>query len=284
MAFAGNSVLCRLALGDEEIDATSFTIVRLLSGAIAFVLIFWLVGQINRQVPRQALRALSQVNRQKWISALMLFVYAAGFSFAYIELDTGAGALVLFGIVQLTMISVSLYQNDKLPWFHLLGIVLAFMGLCYLIFSQSSVNQAGLSFSGFVFMIIAGIAWGAYTLFGRGSTSPFIDTGVNFVLSVIFCLPLLAIYLFMPIALSNEGLFLAISSGIVTSALGYSIWYIALPGLSRVQAGVVQLLVPIIAAFGGIIWVGEEISRALVLSQIMVLGGIALVMKKPKSD
>jgi drug/metabolite transporter (DMT)-like permease len=152
-----------------------------------------------------------------------------------------------------------------------------------LIYSQLDFSEASLSIVGFVCMVVAGIAWGGYTLLGRGSTSPFIDTSANFMLSVVFCIPLLAIYLFVPFAVSVEGFWLGVSSGVVTSAFGYAIWYVALPNLTRVQAGVVQLLVPIIAAFGGVIWVGEPISSSLIVAQILVLGGIGLVMVKVKT-
>ena len=281
-AFAGNSVLCRLALGDGQIDATSFTIVRLLSGALGFVALLWLskafsLGKnTSLEVPTFG-RGL-----HLWSAPGLLFIYAAGFSFAYIALDTGVGALVLFGTVQLTMVGVSIYRRECLPWYHLSGMFIAFSGLCYLIYSQLGPAGKGLSLFGFMFMVVAGLAWAGYTLQGRGSKSPLSDTRRNFMLSTCFCAPLLAVYLIMPAALSSHGFWLAVSSGVVTSALGYTVWYIALPNLSRVQAGVVQLLVPIIAAVGGVIWVGEDISGALIVAQTMVLGGIGLVMIKPK--
>lgn len=281
-AFAANSVLCRLALGNGQIDATSFTIVRLVSGALALMAIFWIGGRVNRSNNMFSRWRVFQSIRKKWIAAVMLFVYAAGFSFAYIALDTGVGALVLFGTVQLTMIAVSIYKQERLPCHHVAGIILAFCGLCFLIYSQFDWRSAKLSLLGFVFMIFAGIAWGGYTLLGRGSTSPFIDTSANFMLSVFFCIPLLAVYMFLPATLSINGFWLAVSSGVVTSAFGYAIWYVALPSLSRVQAGVVQLLVPIIAAVGGVIWVGEAITLPLIIAQIMVLGGIAMVMIKAR--
>ncbi|MFT6269781.1 MAG: drug/metabolite transporter (DMT)-like permease [Alphaproteobacteria bacterium] len=281
-AFAGNSVLCRLALGDGQIDATSFTIIRLVSGALAFMAIFWIGGRINRSNNTFTRKRVFQSIRKKWIASAMLFVYAVGFSFAYIALDTGVGALVLFGTVQLTMIAVSIYKQEQLPWHHIVGIALAFCGLWFLIYSQLDWQATNLSLLGFVFMVFAGMAWGGYTLLGRGSTSPFIDTSANFMLSVLFCIPLLAVYLFMPAAISADGFWLAVSSGVITSAFGYAIWYVALPSLSRVQAGVVQLLVPIIAAVGGAIWVGEAITLPLIIAQTMVLGGIAMVMIKAR--
>ena len=284
-AFAGNSVLCRLALGNGEIDATSFTIIRLVSGALGFVGILWLAKQIGANqylFSASDLRNYARSKRHKWLGAGLLFIYAACFSYAYIALDTGVGALVLFGTVQLSMIVVSVYKGEYLPLHHILGIAIAFGGLCFLIYVEFDWQTARLSALGFVFMVIAGIAWGAYTLVGKSTIAPFIDTQSNFSISVIFCLPLLVVYIFMPAALSTQGFWLAVISGIITSALGYTIWYIALRALSSVQAGVVQLLVPIIAAIGGIIWVGEPISSVLFISQAMVLGGIAMVMIKAK--
>jgi drug/metabolite transporter (DMT)-like permease len=281
-AFAGNSVLCRLALGGGQIDATSFTIVRLVSGALAFMVIFWVSGRINRSNNMFTRKRMFKSMRQKWIASLTLFTYAAGFSSAYIVLDTGVGALVLFGTVQLSMIVVSIYKKEYLPWHHIAGVALAFCGLCFLIYSQLHWQTTQLSLLGFVFMIFAGIAWAGYTLLGRESSSPFMDTSANFMLSVFFCIPLLVVYMFMPATLSINGFWLAVSSGVITSAFAYSIWYVALPSLSTVQAGVVQLLVPIIAAFGGVIWVGESITQPLIVAQIMVLSGIALVMIKRK--
>ena len=211
-----------------------------------------------------------------------LFLYAVFFSFAYLQLNTGVGALVLFGTVQLSMIAAALYAGDKLPWHHIAGILIAFSGLCFLIYTGLDGQTTKLSVMGFVLMVVAGIAWGTYTLLGKTSNAPFIDTSANFATSVVFCIPLLAVYMFIPLSISTQGFWLAVLSGIVTSALGYAIWYVALPNLSTVQAGVVQLLVPIIAAIGGVIWVSEGISAALIISQIMVLGGIALVMVKVK--
>lgn len=277
-AFAGNSVLCRLALGNEVIDATSFTIIRLFSGALALSVIFF-VGRklakhnrlfISSEQPKSAAK--------KWQASLMLFVYAAGFSYAYIALDTGVGALVLFGSVQITMIAVSIFKKEYLPWYKWIGLILAFSGLSFLVYSQVNWSSANLSFIGFLLMTLAGVAWGAYTLIGRGSVSPLIDTNTSFMLSTFLCIPLLMVYWFMPALLTEQGFWLAIASGVITSALGYAIWYVALVGLSRVQAGVVQLLVPVIAAIGGLIWIGEAITSELIVAQVLVISGILLVM------
>lgn len=277
-AFAGNSVLCRLALGNQSIDATSFTIIRLVSGAFALSVMFLVGRQINRHNNLFRSSKVAQSWSKKWRASCMLFIYAAGFSYAYIELDTGVGALVLFGCVQLTMIVVSIYKKEYLPWYKWLGLAMAFSGLCFLVYSQLDWSSTKLSFSGFALMAAAGVAWAAYTLIGRGSVSPFIDTNTSFMLSTILCLPLVLVYWFLPALLTVQGLWLALASGVLTSACGYAIWYVALSGLSRVQAGVVQLLVPVIAALGGLLWVGESISKELIIAQTLVISGILLVM------
>lgn len=277
-AFAGNSVLCRLALGNQTIDATSFTIIRLVSGAFALSIILAVARQINKADRQYKVGDVAQSWGKKWRASSSLFVYAAGFSYAYIALDTGVGALVLFGTVQLTMIAVSIYKKERLAWHKWLGLMMAFSGLCFLITSQIDWSSTKLSYSGFALMALAGVSWGAYTLIGRGSVSPLTDTSTSFTLSILLCLPLVIVYWFVPVLLTVQGFWLALVSGVVTSAFGYAIWYVALAGLSRVLAGVVQLLVPVIAALGGLLWVGESISKELVIAQTLVLSGILLVM------
>ncbi len=278
LAFAGNSVLCRLALGEQSIDATSFTIIRLVSGAMALAVMLFVSQKITKH--NNNIESSNQLQSwgKKWRAAFMLFIYASGFSYAYIELDTGVGALILFGTVQITMIAVSIYRKETLTWFKWSGLFMAFSGLSFLVYSQLEWSDAQISISGFVLMVAAGVAWGAYTLFGRGSVTPLIDTRTSFMLSTLLCLPLLLVYWFTPILLSEQGIWLALASGIFTSAFGYALWYVALSGLSRIQAGVVQLLVPIIAAFGGLLWVGESITNELIIAQFLVLGGIIMVM------
>lgn len=287
VAFAGNSVLCRLALGEQTIDATSFTLVRLMSGAISLWLIVFAVKLYSQQnkdkgklikSSKAAFNYSKIPNMQQWLSGFMLFAYAAGFSYAYIELDTGVGALVLFGCVQLTMILTSIYMREKLSLMQWIGLFCAFAGLVYLIDSQHNLASASISFTGFALMIIAGVAWGVYTLLGRGSNTPLRDTSRNFLLSIPFAICLLLVFAYIPATLTYKGIVLALASGVITSGLGYAIWYVALVGLSRVQAGVVQLFVPVLAALGGVIWANEGVSTELVVSQVVILGGIALVM------
>ncbi len=261
-AFAGNSVLCRLALGDEVIDAPSFTVIRLLSGIVVLVALL--------TVTKGDKKTLS---KGSWLASILLFVYAVTFSFAYISLDTGTGALILFGTVQLTMILASVAFGSKLHFSEWLGVLIAFSGFVYLIIP----NLTTPSFAGFFLMVIAGIAWGGYSLKGRGSINPISDTAYNFIRTIPFVILLIVLSL-RDAHLSSLGILLAILSGAIASGIGYVVWYIALRNLSIIQASVVQLLVPIIAAIGGTFFINEIISLRLVFSSIMVLGGILLVI------
>jgi drug/metabolite transporter (DMT)-like permease len=262
IAFAANSVLCRLALGGDEIDAPSFTAIRLLSGVLALLVILKLSSQKRRSSCRGS-----------WLSGGMLFLYAITFSFAYNALDTGTGALILFGSVQLTMILASIYSGLRLHPTEWLGIFIAFAGLVYLVLPGVTTP----SVTGFVLMALAGIAWGVYTLNGRGSDDPIADTSWNFLRTLPLVL-VLVIFTIFNAQLSFDGILLAVVSGAIASGIGYAIWYAALGGLTTTQAAVVQLSVPVIAAFGGVIFVEEVISLRLTLSAGMILGGILLVI------
>lgn len=203
----------------------------------------------------------------------MLFLYAITFSYAYISLDTGTGALILFGVVQITIILVSRFTGTYLHVMEWLGVIIAFMGFVYLIFPDISTP----SIKGFLMMTIAGMSWGFYTLFGRSSKQPLVDTGYNFIktLPMVVILALITMKNATPTA---EGIVLAALSGGITSGIGYAIWYVALGGLTSTQAAVLQLTVPIIAAFGGVIFVSEPVSRRLVMASFLILGGILLVV------
>jgi len=255
-------VLCRLALGNHAIDASSFTVIRLLSGAI----VLWLILKFssnNKQSSRGG----------GWLSGMMLFLYAITFSFAYISLQTGTGALILFGAVQITMILLSILSGNRLHLTEWLGVAIAFAGFVYLVLPGLSTP----SLTGFVLMTIAGIAWGIYTLRGRGSASPLADTCYNFLRTVPAVLAL-ALITMRNAHYSADGIVLAILSGAVASGIGYTIWYLALGGLTATQAAVVQLSVPVIAALGGVLFVSEAVTLRLVLSASMILGGIAVVI------
>lgn len=262
LAFAGNSVLCRLALGAEEIDAASFTIIRLLSGIIVLAIVLRVRGSGGRST-----------SRGSWMASIMLFLYAVSFSFAYNSLDTATGALILFGVVQITMILISIKSGDKLHYYEWIGVGVAFFGFVYLVTPGLATPSA----FGFVLMTVAGIAWGVYTLSGRGSADPLGDTSYNFLRTLPFVVILLVVT-FPGASLSQQGIVLAVLSGGIASAVGYTIWYVALGGLSSTQAAVVQLLVPLIAALGGVIFADELISYRLVFSSMLILCGILLVV------
>lgn len=214
-----------------------------------------------------------------WLAPMMLFTYAALFSFAYVSLDTGVGALVLFGSVQVSLLIVGLLRGERYTWLEISGLLLACSGLVYLVHPELSKP----TLSGFLMMALAGVAWGLYTLVGQGSRQPLVDTNSNFVKAVPMALVLSAVS-YNSISISPFGLLMAVASGAITSGLGYAIWYAALPKLSTSQAGVMQLLVPIIAALGGILFAGEAISQRLIVSAILTLGGILLVIVAKKTS
>ena len=262
LAFAGNSILCRLALGGNSIDAASFTSIRLLSGIVVLAVILKMYRRNNQSV-----------SKGSWSSSFMLFLYAVTFSFGYISLDTGTGALILFGAVQITMILASFISGNKLHYSEWGGMIMAFFGFAYLV----TPSLASPSLMGFILMTVSGIAWALYTLRGRGSMNPIVDTAYNFLRTFPFVIILIAIT-FQNANLSQQGVLLAVLSGAIASGAGYAVWYIALRGLSITQAAVIQLFVPVIAAIGGVIFANEIISIRLVLSSLMVLGGILIVV------
>ncbi len=263
IAFAANSVLCRLALGMKLIDASSFTIVRLLSGAVVLFLIILSSNRNKTSVPATG----------SWSASLMLFIYASTFSFAYTLLNTGTGALILFAVVQITMILWSVVSGNRLHSIEWLGLFVAFSGFIYLILPDVITPSSG----GFLLMTVAGIAWGIYTLNGRNSKNPVLDTAYNFFRTI----PLVLILLFFTLSNASYtlmGILLAVISGGIASGIGYAAWYIALTGLSVTQAAVFQLSVPIFAALGGIVFVSESITLRLMVSTTLILGGILMVV------
>ena len=259
LAFAANSILCRLALAHHSIDAAGFTIIRLASGALMLALLL-------------AYRHRGKEKPQWHAGAsLALFIYAIGFSFAYLQLPAGTGALLLFGAVQLSMLCISRYRGERLSPQASAGIVLAFSGLVYLLLPGVTSPPLG----GSVLMIAAGVAWGIYTLLGKGAKQPLRSSAWNF----IGTLPLLAVTagIFYPqFHFTFTGVTLALCSGALASALGYVVWYQALPRLTATQAASVQLCVPVIAALLGIALLGELMSWRLFWAALAVLGGIYL--------
>lgn len=260
LAFAGNSLLCRLALRETDTDAASFTFIRLLCGALTL----WVLLKL-----RQGERPMAG----NWPGALALFTYAAAFSFAYLQLDTGAGALLLFGAVQLSMLFWGWLRGERMGLAASLGTALATAGLLALLLPGASAPPLVAA----LLMLLAGIAWGAYSLLGRGQGDPLAVTAGNFMRATPLAL-LLAALLLAQLDWDGPGLFYALLSGALTSGIGYAIWYSALPGLRASQAATVQLSVPILAALGGSLLLGEALSLRLLLSAVAVLGGIALVL------
>jgi len=262
IAFASNSLLNRFALGQNAIDPASYTTVRLVSGAVMLSVIAGL-GRKNKEV---ALRG-------SWASAAFLFLYAITFSFAYLSLSTGTGALILFGSVQVTMIFVALRSGERphiMEWF---GLALALGGLVYLIFPGLTAPSP----IGSALMTVAGISWGFYTIRGRGSQNPLGDTAGNFVYAVPMVLAIL-LFSLKDISISFYGILYATLSGALASGVGYVIWYAALRGLTTTRAATVQLSVPVIAAWSGVIFLSEVVSIRLFVAGIFILGGIALAL------
>jgi drug/metabolite transporter (DMT)-like permease len=259
-AFAGNSLLCRLALKQTRIDPASFTLIRIISGAVALQLILTL-----RQRPRG--------KAGSWPSALALFVYAAGFSFAYVSLPAGTGALLLFGAVQATMIIWALREGERLRVPQRLGLALALAGLVALVFPGLSAPPLG----GSILMLSAGIAWGIYSLRGKAAGDPASATAGNFLRAAPMA-AVLSLALVPWTRLDRTGAGYAILSGAIASGVGYAIWYTVLPSLGSTRAATVQLSVPVLAAAGGILFLGELIALRTVLASFAILGGIALVI------
>jgi drug/metabolite transporter (DMT)-like permease len=260
IAFAANSILCRLAFERSNIDAASFTSIRLLSGA----LMLWLIVALRR--PMHGIGG-------SWPSAAALFAYAAAFSFAYVSLPTGVGALLLFGAVQATMILAGLRAGERLNGRQITGLALALGGLGYLMLPGLSAPPLG----GSLLMMAAGIAWGVYSLRGRGTADPLGATAGNFLRATPLGIGLSA--LMLPWAqVDAEGAGYAVLSGALASGAGYAVWYAALRGLAATSAATVQLSVPVIAAAGGTLLLDEPVTLRLVLASVAILGGIALVV------
>jgi drug/metabolite transporter (DMT)-like permease len=268
IAFAANSVLCRLALGKSLIDAASFSTVRLLSGALVLLL---LTGAYRRKN--------AAVRTGNWISAVMLFVYATAFSFAYISLSAGTGALILFAAVQATMIIFAMFKGERLRLRGCLGLFAALAGLTYLVFPGLQAPSP----AGAALMTAAGIAWGVYSLRGRSVKAPVAVTANNFLRTTPFAL-LISLIFFQKLHLSPTGVFYACLSGGLTSAVGYVIWYAALKDLAATPAAMVQLIVPVLAALGGVVFLSEQPSMRLVLSSVMIIGGVALALTRRENS
>ena len=264
VAFAANSLLCRMALGGELIDPVSFTTLRLASGAVVLLILSRVVRQPN-DAPKNT--------GASWVSAMALFAYAMAFSLAYVSLKTGMGALILFGSVQITMIGSAVISGEKLGVRQLVGSAAAISGLIYLVLpALSAPDPLGASL-----MCVSGIAWGVYSIRGKGSPSPALTTTGNFVRAAPMAI-LASLIAITSAHVDPKGVLLASISGIVTSGLGYIVWYKALRGLTTTQASVLQLTVPVLAAAAGIVFLMEELSPRLLFASTTILGGVALAV------
>ncbi|MDB2705062.1 DMT family transporter [Pseudomonadota bacterium] len=265
IAFAANSLLCRFAFKNTGIDAASFTSIRLISGAV----ILWAIISI---------RGGSLRGQGNWLSALSLFVYAAGFSFAYINLSTGTGALLLFGSVQATMIGYGLWMGERLVKLQIMGLFLALIGVIVLLLPGISAPPLPSA----MMMLAAGIAWGIYSLRGKGEGEPILITAGNFFramsISIIMCL-----FMLENVSIDRAGVGFAVLSGALASGLGYAIWYTVLPALKASNAAIVQLSVPVIAAVAGIVFLAEPVTLQFGLASLAILGGIALFIVEKRT-
>lgn len=266
LAFASNSILVRMALQHTTIDAASFTTIRLISGALVLLLVARIANKSN-------------ASNGSWWSAAALFIYAAGFSFAYVNLSTATGALLLFGAVQGTMIFYGLWVGERLSAPQLAGLVLAFAGILLLFLPGLSSTPPLLNS---LLMIGAGVCWGVYSLRGKGAGDPVRISAGNFVRAVVFTL-ILSGFMSHKLSLDIIGVYYAAASGALMSGVGYVIWYMVMPQLKATHAAVVQLSVPVIAALGGIVFLGESITLRLALASSAILGGIALVLMRQRS-
>lgn len=259
LAFAGNSLLCRMALATTTIDPASFTAIRIVAGALALAMIVRL---------RHAGTPLGD-----WPSGIALFVYAAAFSFAYVTLPAAAGALLLFGSVQATMIGHGLASGERPGVRQLVGVAVAFAGLVGLLLPGLSAPPL----QGSLLMIAAGAAWGIYSLRGRSGGDATRETAGNFLRASVLAGGL-GLLMLPEASVDRAGVLYAVASGALASGVGYAVWYTALRGLAATSAASVQLSVPVIAAVGGILLLGEALTLRLVLCSTAVLGGIGLVI------
>jgi len=267
IAFAANPLICRLALGQQLIDAASFTSVRVVSGAVTLALIM---------LPRWRRHGPDSVN---WLSVSMLFMYMVFFSFAYLSLSASTGTLLLFGAVQFTMFIAAMRNGERFTFLSWIGFLLASIGLIYLV-SPGITSPDPL---GAALMVVAGAAWGGYSLLGRSAADPLESTALNFIYSVPMAI-IVTLFFLDDFHYTWIGLILAAASGAIASGLGYAIWYAALRGLSASRAATVQLSVPTIAAFGGIVFLSEPASLRLIVASALTLGGIAVVLAQRSTE
>ena len=263
--FAANSIFVRLALVEGNIGAGAFSAIRVFSGAMMLLLLTLVMG-----------RKL----RGSWQGALALFGYVFFFSYAYVSLSAGIGALILFACVQMTMLGVGLFLGERLSSIQIVGVVLAFVGLGWLLLPASSLatSMAAPSLVSAGAMALAGVSWGIYSLLGRSAKDPIAETAGNFLRASPLTLVLVGIAVSVrPEAMpEQEGIVLALASGVISSGLGYTVWYLTLPMLTAIRAGIAQLTVPIIAAVGGVLFISEPVTLRLAVAGLLVLSGVGL--------
>ena len=264
IAFAANSLLCRMVLVETETSPGMFTAVRLLSGAITLFVITRLL-----RVP--------SVKAGSWRGALALFTYAAAFSFAYVSMSTGTGALLLFGSVQITMICAGLLAGERFHRWQVIGFLLAITGLIVLLMPGLSAPPFGAA----ALMLCAGFAWGLYSIMGRGAVSGIAITSGNFIYAVVFVIALLGVSAAMESELTVDisGMVLGVASGALASGIGYTLWYQVLPHIKSTHAATIQLSVPVLAVIAGWLFLSEAITLQIVLASLAILGGIWIVIK-----
>ena len=265
---SANSILCRMAISTQNIDAFSFTILRIFSGTILLLIIYFYKN-----------RTLNFDMKKNWLSSFMLFLYAICFSYSYVNMFAGIGTLILFAVVQLTMILIAIFYKESFSINKILGITLAFAGLVYLLYPKEDFS---ISFFHAFLMIISGIAWAIYTVIGKSSTNALLNTTDNFFKASIFVV-LFTIFFIDSLKLDFYTSILAISSGAITSALGYLIWYEIVPKMQILTASILQLIVPVLAIFLSVIILDEVLSFELLISTFAILFGIFIALFRKKS-
>ncbi|MEZ9763686.1 DMT family transporter [Vibrio splendidus] len=286
VAFAANSVLCRWALMDQTIDPLSFSIVRILSGALTLLILLTLSSKSKRVLANNSTSVYTKFKSQfQFTSILSLLVYMFGFSFAYLELGAGLGALVLFVAVQFTMIAAHLFSGNRMSLIEWSGCLLSVAGLVYLLMPTNSTQAPDLV--SIILMSLAGVGWGIYTLAGKKSSNALQSTTANFGFSSLVILAGISVLTVIPNALSQvsimeQGMIYAVISGSVASGMGYSLWYYVVKKLNTVVASIAQLSVPVIATLGGVLLLSEPVTMQFIISSTVILLGISLVLVAPK--
>ena len=262
---ATNSILCKMAISTQNIDAFSFTFLRIFSGTVLLLCIYFYKN-----------KNLKLSFKKNWISSFMLFLYAICFSYSYINMFAGIGTLILFAVVQISMILIALFYKEKLTINKILGVIVAFGGLAFLLYPKEDFS---ISLFHTFLMVISGIAWAVYSVIGKSSTNALLNTTDNFFKATIFAI-IFMLFFINEFKFDLYTSFLAILSGSITSGLGYLIWYEVLPKIQITTASVLQLIVPILAIFLSVIILDEKFSLELAISTFIILFGIFLALKK----